>query len=125
MDDQADRLRLWLTFGIAVVGIGVVLIVFLITVVSFKNSARPGELVPAVVGSATAAIGTLAGLVAGHTAGSAGKERAEHRADAREQEAVAGMALAESLKAEAASLPAGVPQRPRRLLRGDRRPLMK
>jgi hypothetical protein len=106
MDDDADRLRLWLTFGVAVVGIALVMVAFLITVLTFKDASQPGELIPAVLGGVTAAIGTLAGLVAGHTAGSAGKERAERRADAREQEAAAGRTLAESLKVDEAILPA-------------------
>lgn len=99
MDDSADRLRLWLTFGIAVVGIASVMIAFFAAVLIFKNSKQPGELIPAVLGAITAAIGTLAGLVAGHAAGAAGKERAEHRADSREQDAAAGRTLAEAIKA--------------------------
>jgi hypothetical protein len=105
MDDKADRLRLQLTFGVAVVGILSVMIAFLVSVIVFKNSKAPGELIPAVLGTITAAIGTLAGLVAGHAAGAAGKERAEWRADSREQEAAAGRTLAEAIKAGEAALP--------------------
>jgi hypothetical protein len=104
-DDNTDRLRVWLTFGIAVIGIGVVLLAFLIAVLTLRHAKQPGELIPAVVGVVTAAVRTLAGLVAGHTAGAAGKERAERRADAREQEAAAGRTLAETLKTEDALLP--------------------
>jgi hypothetical protein len=100
VDDKSDRLRLWLTFGVAAFGITVVLIAFFVSVLTLKDKDQPGQLIPAVLGAVTAAVGTLAGLVAGHTAGSAGKERAESRADAREQEAAAGRTLAESLKAE-------------------------
>jgi hypothetical protein len=105
MDDTADRLRLWLTFGIAVAGILSVMIAFFVSVLVFKNANQPGELIPAVLGGITAAIGTLAGLVAGHAAGSAGKERAERRADAREQEAAAGRTLAEVMKVGEPPLP--------------------
>jgi hypothetical protein len=106
MDDTADRLRLWLTFGVAVIGILSVMIAFLVSVLVFKNAKQPGELIPAVLGGITAAIGTLAGLVAGHAVGSAGKERAERRADSREQEAAAGRTLAEVLKVGEAPVPA-------------------
>jgi hypothetical protein len=104
MNDDNDRLRLWLTFGIAVFGISVVLVAFFATVLTFKGRTQAGQIIPAVLGVITAAVGTLAGLIAGHTAGSAGKERAERRADAREQEAAAGRTLAESLEAEEAML---------------------
>jgi hypothetical protein len=104
VDDEADRLRLWLTFCIAVTGIAVVFIAFLVSVLTFKDATQPGELIPAVLGTVTAAVGTLAGLIVGHGAGAAGKERAEHRADLREQEAAAGRTLAESLKADDATL---------------------
>jgi hypothetical protein len=104
MDDKIDRLRLWLAFGVVIVGITVVFIVFLVAVLTFQNADKPAEIIPAVLGSVTAAVGTLAGLVAGHTAGSAGKERAERRAAAREQEAAAGRTLAEVLKADKATL---------------------
>jgi hypothetical protein len=100
VDDKSDRLRIWLTFGIAAFGITVVLIAFLVAVFTLKDKDQPGQLIPAVLGAVTVAVGTLAGLVAGHTAGAAGKERAERRADAREQQAAAGRTLAESLKAE-------------------------
>jgi hypothetical protein len=98
LDDNSERLRIWLTFSVAAIGIGVVFAAFLVSVVMFRNADNPGELIPAVLGAVTAAVGTLAGLVAGHTAGAAGKERAERRADALQPEAAAGRTLAESLK---------------------------
>jgi hypothetical protein len=104
MNDDNDRLRLWLTFGIVVFAILVVLVAFFVTVLTFKHKAQAGQIVPAVLGVITAAVGTLAGLIAGHTAGSAGKESAERRADTREQEAAAGRTLAASLEAEEAAL---------------------
>lgn len=98
MDDSNDRLRLWLTFGIAAAGIVAVMVAFFAAVLIFKNAKSPGELIPAVLGGVTAAVGTLAGLVAGHAAGAAGKERAENRADASAKQAAAGKVLAEAVK---------------------------
>jgi hypothetical protein len=105
--DQADTLRLWFTFGIATVGIVAVLIAFFVAVFVFKGAENPGELIPAVLGTVTAAVGTLAGLVAGHSAGSAGKERAERRSEANEQEASAGKALAVTLQNDESALASG------------------
>jgi hypothetical protein len=51
------------------------MVAFIVSVLAFRNSRQPGELIPAVLGTVTAAIGTLAGLVAGHAAGAAGKNR--------------------------------------------------
>jgi hypothetical protein len=100
VDDHAAVIRVRLIFAIAAVGVIAILCALLITTLAFRDTAKPGEVVPAVLGAVTAAIGTIVGLVAGHLAGSAGKERAEQRADAREREAAAGRTLAESLKAD-------------------------
>lgn len=84
-------------------GIGAVLFAFCIAVYAFRDSKNPAEVIPAVLGSTVAAVGTLAGLVAGHAAGAAGTERAEQRADANEKDAAAGRGLAATLKADAAT----------------------
>jgi hypothetical protein len=107
-----DQGRLKMTFIIAIVGIGSVLLALLICVIAFRNVQQPGQVIPAVVGAVTTAIGTLAGLVAGHTAGAAGKENAEQRAQSNERDAAAGRALATAIKsdnAEAADGLEGVP----------------
>jgi hypothetical protein len=70
-----------MTFGIAALGIIVILVAYLIAVMNFKDAENPGEPIPAIVGAVTTAIGTLAGLVAGHTAGASGKEQADQRVD--------------------------------------------
>src|SRR4051794_625767 len=107
MNDSGDVLRLRLTFLIAAAGVAAVLIAFFAAVIAFHDADNPGEVIPAVLGVGTAAIGTLAGLVAGHTAGAAGRERAEDRAQANAHDAAAGRALAETLKAEGAAADGG------------------
>jgi hypothetical protein len=77
---KPDVLRIWLTFGIAVFGILVVLIAFLVAVEKFGPSNNPGQVIAAVIGPLTGVVGTLAGYVAGQAAGAAGKEKAEERA---------------------------------------------
>lgn len=89
-----------LTYRIAVIGIGAVLLAFTLAVVFFSNSKNPGEIIPAVVGVVTAAVGTLVGAVAGHAAGAKGKEQAEQRASANERDAAAGRALAHTMIAD-------------------------
>jgi hypothetical protein len=75
-----DPLRLKLTFGIAAIGIGAVLLAFTIAVLVFSDANEPAQVVVAVLGPLFGVIGTLAGYVAGQTAGAAGKEKAEERA---------------------------------------------
>ena len=81
---KPDVLRIWLTFCSALIGIGAILIAFLVAVEKFGHSNNPGELIPAVMGPLTAVVGTLVGYVAGHSAGSVGTEKAESRADQAE-----------------------------------------
>jgi hypothetical protein len=109
MSDDSERLRLLLTFGLVALGIAVVLIAFLVAVFTFKDKDQAGQSIPAIVGTVTAAVGTLVGLIAGHAAGAAGKEGAERRADASEQQAVAGRTLATTLKEEEAGLQGAAP----------------
>jgi hypothetical protein len=82
MNDQADPLRLRLTFYIALAGIAAVLLALIATLLAFHSVSNPGEVIPAVIGPVTAVVGTLAGYVAGQAAGAAGKEKAEQRAEA-------------------------------------------
>jgi hypothetical protein len=102
--DESERLRLQLTFGVAVSGFLVVFVAFAVSVLAFKDSDNPGEIIPAVLGVVTAAVGTLAGLIAGHTAGATGKARAERRAEANEHDAISGRALAHSLELDEQAL---------------------
>ena len=80
-DQTTDPTRLWLTFWIAVIGMGAVVFVLMVAVIAFHNVDKPGEVIAAVLGPVTAVVGTLAGYVAGQTAGAAGKEKAEERAN--------------------------------------------
>lgn len=77
MTTQDDTLRLRLTFQIAGIGIGAVLLAFLVALLILGERDEPAELIIGVMGTVTGVIGTLAGYVAGQTAGAAGKERAE------------------------------------------------
>jgi hypothetical protein len=89
-----------MTFTISIVGIASVLFALAVSVIVFRHDKQPGQIIPAVLGTVTTAIGTLAGLVAGNTAGAAGKERAEQRAQSNERDAVAGRALATAIKSD-------------------------
>jgi len=64
------------TFLTVLVGIGFLLIVFVVTVVVFKDADNPAETIVAVLGAVTGVLGTLVGYIAGQ----AGRERAEQRA---------------------------------------------
>ena len=64
------------TFLTVLVGIGFLLIVFVVTVVVFKDAESPAETIVAILGAVTGVLGTLVGYVAGQ----AGRERAEQRA---------------------------------------------
>ncbi|HZQ64273.1 MAG TPA: hypothetical protein VFA66_03490 [Gaiellaceae bacterium] len=79
MSDQ--RLGKWLTFYVAIAGMAVILVAFLVAVLVFRDADKPGEVVVAVLGPIAAAVGTLAGFVAGAKVGSEGREQAEDRAD--------------------------------------------
>ena len=92
-----------LTFWIAFVGIVAVLIAFGAALLAFHSAKNPGQVIPAVLGVATAAIGTLAGLVAGHAVGSAGKAQSDQRANTNERDAANGRALAQTLVSDATS----------------------
>jgi len=87
--ESDSRLRLRLTFNIAIVGVGATLAAFIVAVIVFQDADDPGETIAAVIGAVTTAIGTLAGLVAGHTAGASGKEKAEERADSSDRTVMA------------------------------------
>ena len=63
-------------FLIVLAGLGFLLVVFVVTVVVFKDAEKPAETIVAVLGAVTGVLGTLVGYVAGQ----AGKERAEQRA---------------------------------------------
>jgi hypothetical protein len=84
MTDKPDQVRLILTFAMALAGIVIVLIAFIIALQVYapgkEGVDKPAESVAAVLGPITAVIGTLIG-VAGQSAGAAGKEKAEERAD--------------------------------------------
>jgi hypothetical protein len=73
---SADVLRLWLSFGIIVIGI----IAVIILVLNFGSNP------PTTVGTGIIAISTLVGFLAGQTTGAAGKEKAEDRAIAIDQQ---------------------------------------
>jgi hypothetical protein len=79
---QEDDLRQgrWLTFWIAIIGMGV-LIASVFAALVFRNADNPGELIAAVLGPVGTAVGTLAGFVAGAKVGSEGEDKAEGRAD--------------------------------------------
>jgi hypothetical protein len=85
MTSKPDVLRLFLTFAMALAGIIIVMIAFIIALQVYgpgnKGVDKSAESVAAVLGPVTAVIGTLTGYVAGQSAGAAGKERAEERAD--------------------------------------------
>lgn len=76
-----ERLGRWLTFGVAVIGMAVVLVAFLVAVFVFRHADKPGEVIVAVLGPIGTAVGTLAGFVAGAKVGSEGRDKAEDRAD--------------------------------------------
>jgi hypothetical protein len=76
-----ERFGKWLIFGIAIIGMAVVLVAFLVAVFVFRHADKPGEVIVAVLGPIATAVGTLAGFVAGAKVGSEGREQAEVRAD--------------------------------------------
>lgn len=86
-DEVRDDARLgrWLTFGVAVIGMGVVLVAFLVAVFVFRHADKPGEVIVAVLGPIGTAVGTLCGFVAGAKVGSEGRDKAEDRADQAQQ----------------------------------------
>lgn len=73
-------------------GIGFLLIVFLIAVMTFKSVNNPGETIAAVMGTVTGILGTLVGYVAGQS----GKDKAEQRASKAEQRLTAVVGKGES-----------------------------
>jgi Mn2+/Fe2+ NRAMP family transporter len=73
------------TFLTVLAGIGFLLIVFVVTIVVFKDAERPAETIVAVLGAVTGVLGTLVGYVAGQ----AGRERAEQRAHRAERQMAA------------------------------------
>jgi threonine dehydrogenase-like Zn-dependent dehydrogenase len=83
--NSGERLGRWLTFGVAVIGMAVVLIAFLVAVFVFRHADKPGEVIVAVLGPIGTAVGTLAGFVAGAKVGSEGRDKAEDRADQAQQ----------------------------------------
>ena len=80
-----DRLGRWLTFGVALIGMAIMLTAFLVAVWVFRDVDKPGEVIVAVLGSIGAAVGTLAGFVAGAKVGSEGRDKAEDRAEKAQQ----------------------------------------
>jgi hypothetical protein len=76
-----ERLGRWLTFGVAVIGMVIILVAFLVAVVVFRGAQKPGEVIVAILGPIGTAVGTLAGFVAGAKVGSEGRDKAEDRAD--------------------------------------------
>jgi hypothetical protein len=76
-----ESLGRWLTFGVAVIGMAVVLVAFLVAVFVFRNAHKPAVVIVAILGPITTAVGTLAGFVAGAKVGSEGRDKAEDRAD--------------------------------------------
>jgi hypothetical protein len=74
---------LWLAFALVVIGITAVLIAFVVGLALLDK--RDGNTVEALVSAVATAVGTLVGFVAGQKLGAAGKEKAEHRADAVQQ----------------------------------------
>jgi cobalamin synthase len=89
MAESDDPTRLRLTFQIAAVGISAVVLSFLAALFVFADSDQPGEIIVAVLGPVVGVVGTLAGYVAGQTAGAAGKERLEQGREKAEDRAVA------------------------------------
>lgn len=79
-DDDLSLGR-WLTFGIAIAGMVVMLAAFVVAVLVFRHASKPAEVIVAVLGPIGTAVGTLAGFVAGARVGSEGKDKAEKRAD--------------------------------------------
>jgi hypothetical protein len=76
-----ESLERWLTFGVAVIGMAVILVAFLVAVFVFRNVNKPAGVIVAVLGPIGTAVGTLAGFVAGAKVGSEGRDKAEDRAD--------------------------------------------
>lgn len=69
------------TFWSVMVGLGVLLIFFCVTVFVFEDAENPAQTIAAVLGAVTGVIGTLVGYVAGQS----GKERAVSRAHRAER----------------------------------------
>jgi hypothetical protein len=67
--------------GVAVIGMAVILVAFLVAVFVFRNVNKPAGVIVAVLGPIGTAVGTLAGFVAGAKVGSEGRDKAEDRAD--------------------------------------------
>jgi hypothetical protein len=64
------------TFWSVIAGLAFLLIVFAVSVITFRNAPNPAETVVAVLGAVTGVVGTLVGYVAGQS----GKDRAQARA---------------------------------------------
>jgi energy-coupling factor transporter transmembrane protein EcfT len=84
MSENSD-LQAKFTFATVIIGIVFLLIIFLVTVIVFKDSEKPAETIVAVLGVVTGVLGTLVGYVAGQ----AGKEKAEQRASKAERQLTA------------------------------------
>jgi hypothetical protein len=73
MTDKPDVLRLFLTFAMALAGIVIVMIAFIIALQVYRPGNegidKSAESVAAVLGPVVAVIGTLTGYVAGQSAG--------------------------------------------------------
>jgi uncharacterized membrane protein len=104
MAGKDEPVRLELTFWIAVIGILAGLAALLLVVLVFKDKTNPANTIVAVLGPITTLIGTLGGYVAGQTAGAAGRERAESRADAAQQEATSAQRQLAAVTSTAAQL---------------------
>jgi cell shape-determining protein MreC len=87
MGDGNEPLRLRLTFVIAALGIGAVVLSFVVALFVFADAKEPGQVIVAVLGPVVGVVGTLAGYVAGQAAGAAGKERVEENRDRAERRA--------------------------------------
>jgi len=73
------------TFWSVIAGLSFLLIVFVVSVIAFRNADNPAETVVAVLGAVTGVVGTLVGYVAGQR----GRERAELRAHRAERQMAA------------------------------------
>ena len=84
MENGKDRQSLY-TFLTVVAGMAVLLVMFLVTVIVFKDASKPAESIVAVLGAVTGVLGTLVG----YGVGQSGKDKAEQRATKAEQQLTA------------------------------------
>lgn len=96
MSSSIDELRIKYGFWTVLIGLGIVLIVYVMAALTWHSA---GE-VATVVGSITGVVGTIVGAFFGVHVGSAGKERAEQdRKDAEDK----ALRLASALPPEIAT----------------------